>query len=94
MRRRNLRLDADRLAILIDAFDLVLRERLPHGNIGRQPQIDEDLGARCIVVQTVGQPLVEFADLADDRLQNVLGAHGCPRITGRFSVGSPVRRAL
>ena len=76
VRRGDLSLDADGLAVVVDAFDLMLRERLANGNGRRQPQIDEHFGARRIVVQTVGEPLVELADLADDALQKVVRAHG------------------
>ena len=76
VRRGDLGLDADGLAVLVDALDLMLRKRLANGNGRGQPQIDEHFGARRIVVQTVGDPLVELADRADDALQEVLRAHG------------------
>ena len=76
MRRGDLGLDADGLAVFVDALDLMLRERLADGNGRRQPQIDQHFGARRIVVQPVGDPLVKLADLADDALQEVFCAHG------------------
>ena len=76
VRRGDLSLDADGLAVVVDAFDLMLRERLANGNGRGQPQIDEHFRARRIVVQAIGEPLVKLADPADDALEEVVRAHG------------------
>ena len=84
--------DVDGLAILVDSLDLVLRERLAHGDIGRKAQIDEHFCPRRIVVETVGDPLVEFARSSPTRsaMRSAALMMGLAARFGLFSVGYPL----
>ena len=61
--RRDLGFDADRLAVLVDPLDLMLRKRLAHGEGRWQAEVDEHFRAGRVIAQPVRQPGVEVTDL-------------------------------